>query len=263
MVEGRMSEDNKQGDLLPPVGGGDDEPVGRVSDTQYYKRIPQGSHSGRGTYIPTGYPGTADDDSNTMPESQGGLGSTWLDNMRRYPGPGFDMNRWRQYDDWDQNRRGRGRGSGSSGMRFDQDYLVQTITDWWRQNMVEPPSNVNSLVAEYVVASRNFGSALNLDAWLWQRARKEPRYTVLYGRKPAELSEAEYIGQLRGVAEQAGLSGGAFNEQVTAGAQAGQSAQGFASRVSDLRQVRTGNLGLFSRKVAQTVASLGSLGRGR
>ena len=153
------------------------------------------------------------------------------------------------------------RGSGL-GIRFDQALVSENIRDEWRFLMLEEPDNLQGLVAEYMGQSRSQGMMLNLNAWILQRARREGRYHLLYSRKPAELSEQEYIGQLRGVAEQVGLSGRAFNREVTSAAASGQSQAGFQARAQGVREVRVNNIGLYSRKVAQAFAGLGALGRG-
>ena len=184
----------------------------------------------------------------------------WKQNTAKFgrlPWFGGDYNTWMR-----GGYQRRTSGGGGQGIQFDQAAITENTRSKWRYLMLEEPANLNGLVAEYMAESRSMGMALNLDAWLIQRARRDARYQLLYGRKPAELSEEEYIGSLRGVTEQLGLSSRGTRQQIEAAAGSGQTAAGFARRAGETREARSSNLGLFSRKVAQAFNSLGSLGRG-
>ena len=274
----------QEGGYEGPVGSDRDDDAGKLMtraewEQLYYGtatvpgKIPLGTHSGTGIYQPVGYQGSSSlgdvgggrfevgEDGqpprrSSLPPSQGGLSATYLQNMRDAPGPGGGLLDWQAYSR--AARRGRG-----SGPRFDQAAIQENIRSGWRSLMLEEPANLNGLVAEYMGDSRRLGMSLNMGAWLIQRARRDARYQLLYGRKPAELSEEEYIGSLRGVTEQLGLSSRGSRQQIEAAAGSGQTAAGFARRAGETREARSSNLGLFSRKVAQAFAGLGSLGRGR
>ena len=150
---------------------------------------------------------------------------------------------------------------GGAGMKFDRKAIRQQMTDRYRFHMVEDAPDADDLTDAYIRESTGSRLHLNVDSWLSDRLSKTARWKMLYDKKPAHMSETEYMGSLRGATQGLGFSGGVASRELVSGASSGQSVEGFRQRVSGSREAQVANRGDFSQRLARTVQSLGPLGR--
>lgn len=213
--------------------------------------------------------GTTYDNTSGIPRSLGGAApddmpaSPWQGTYADFPGdiPEFTM------EDF-QNLLGQyrpGGGGGGGGRRapvYDKEQIKEQVNEGWRYYLIEEAPNLDQLASRYIAAHSAFaeqGGSLDFSTWLLGEIRQTGRYQTLYGRKPAELSEGDFIDTYRGTARQFGLPTSQETAAIMSGMSSGASGEGFQERVANSRPVMA--RGGFGRKVANQIAQLGVLNR--
>lgn len=148
-------------------------------------------------------------------------------------------------------------GGGRAAPVWDRAALYESIRSIWRPLMVEdaPANLADEYVSEWTAFSRQGGS-LDLQTWVLNKMRGTGRYQSIYAHKPAELSETEYIGQYRQIAEQTGLRDALVSRETLRGAAGGAAPQAFANSLMENRDVQAMGTGNLSRRFAQTIARI-------
>ena len=153
-------------------------------------------------------------------------------------------------------------GGGSRGPVLDKELIKENITNSWRFYLMDEPPNSNALADQYIAEHLAFarqGGSLDLSTWTLGKVRGTARYGTMYRRKPAEMSEADFINQYRGTADDFGLPTSITTQNIRSGMTSGASVAGFQKRIEYSRPVQA--RGGFGRKVANVVAQLGVLNR--
>ena len=164
------------------------------------------------------------------------------------------------YEDW----RGVGSdGGGRAAPTFDRRALEETVRSNWQRTLLEMPAQSSRLVDSYIQEATSFyletGSALNMQAWLLEEMRGTPRHRLLYGSKPAGMSEDDYLGRVSGVVNRFGLSPSSEVEQTVKGMASPVNLGSLAERLSRLREYWVGHRGDLSQRFAATFEGLGVL----
>ena len=165
------------------------------------------------------------------------------------------------YEEW------RGPGGGGGGGRtaptFDRRALDETVRSNWQRMLLETPAESSRLVDSYIQEATSFyletGTQLNMQAWLLEEMRSTPRYRLMYGSKPAGMSEDDYLGRVSGVVGQYGLSPSSEVEQTVKGMASPVNLSSLSERLSRLREYWVGHRGGLSQKFQQTFEGLGVL----
>lgn len=150
------------------------------------------------------------------------------------------------------------KGPGRRGPVFDTAQLAEAVTNGWRHYLIDTPGNPDEIAADYVAEATAFasrGGNLDFQTWLLNTIRETDRYKTLYQRKPAELTEDDFIAQYRGTAESFGLDTTRTAGYIEQGMAAGASASGFRERLQNERAVQVNDSG-FGRQVANLANQL-------
>ena len=164
------------------------------------------------------------------------------------------------YEEWRPVGAGAG---GRTAPTFDRRALDETVRSNWQRMLLETPAESSRLVDSYIQEATSFyletGTQLNMQAWLLEEMRSTPRYRLMYGSKPAGMSEDDYLGRVSGVVGQYGLSPSSEVEQTVKGMASPVNLSSLSERLSRLREYWVGHRGGLSQKFQQTFEGLGVL----
>ena len=167
------------------------------------------------------------------------------------------------YEDWRQDNYSYGGGAARTAPSYDRRTLEESVRNAWQQMLLEQPGELSRLVDGFIDEDSGFyletGSRLNMQAWLLEQMRSTPRYRLLYGSKPAGMSEDEYLGRVSGVVGQFGLAPSSELEQTVKGMASPVNLSSLAERLSKLREYWVGHRGDLSQQFAATFEGLGVL----
>lgn len=163
---------------------------------------------------------------------------------------------------------GSGRGSiGRQPRAFDRREIVESIRSTWEGILREPAdlAALEGLATDYINEAQAMwmgqGASMDLEAFLKEKLRAHARYRYLYEKLPAGMSEREYMARFDNTTAAFGLRETVARPAADQAAAKGIGQESFAQGLSKSRPVRRKGGGTFTQRFAQTLASMGGLGR--
>lgn len=159
---------------------------------------------------------------------------------------------------------GGGGGAGRGEFVVDKNQLKRSARDMWRRYLLDEPTNVDSMVNDYVADASNFwktkGGRRDFDTWMLDRIENSQRGRMLYNKRPDGMTMDQYLAEFSNTVAQVGLSGDMGQQAVARGMQSGADAVPFADQLERSREVMSQQQGSFSQKFANTLGQLGIRG---